>query len=150
MQLLSQLRKFAVPLVLSAVAVAAQAQGTIKIGEISSYKVSPAYLDHYKRGWQMAQDEINAAGGVLGRKIEVVSRDDNGNPGDAVRVAEELYSRDGIRIYFGGFLSNIAVALSDFAKNRQVFYLFGEPATAARLASIGLIVAGIVGLKLVT
>ena len=39
---------------------------------------------------ELAQDEVNAAGGVLGRKIEIVSRDDNGTPGDAVRVAEEL------------------------------------------------------------
>lgn len=114
---------------LAAAGFAAHAQQTIKIGEISSYKVSPAYLDHYKRGWQMAQEEINASGGVLGKKIEVVSRDDNGNPGDAVRVAEELYARDGIRVYFGGFLSNIAVALADFAKNRQVFFLLGEPGT---------------------
>jgi len=116
-------------IVFAAAATLSQAQETIKIGEISSYKVSPAYLDHYKRGWQMAQDELNAAGGVLGKKIEVISRDDNGNPGDAVRVAEELYAREGIRIYFGGFLSNIAVALADFAKNRQVFFLLGEPGT---------------------
>jgi branched-chain amino acid transport system substrate-binding protein len=114
---------------LAAASFVATAQQTIKIGEINSYKVSPAFLDHYKRGWQMAQDEVNAAGGVLGKKIEVISRDDNGNPGDAVRVAEELYAREGIKIYFGGFLSNIAVALADFAKNRQVFFLLGEPGT---------------------
>lgn len=108
---------------------ACHAQGVIKVGEVNSYKVTPSYLDHYRRGWQMALDEINGAGGVLGRKIEVISRDDNGNPGDAVRMAEELYSREGVRVYFGGFLSNLAVALADFAKNRQVFYLLGEPGT---------------------
>jgi branched-chain amino acid transport system substrate-binding protein len=129
MTIISTLGRFLVPIALSAIAIGAQAQGTVKIGEISSYKVSPAYLDHYKRGWQMAMEEINAAGGIGGQKIEVVSRDDNGNPGDAVRVAEELYSREGVRLYFGGFLSNVAVALADFAKNRQVFYLFGEPGT---------------------
>lgn len=112
-----------------AVAGACHAQGVIKIGEVNSYKVTPSYLDHYKRGWQLALDEINGSGGVLGRKLEVISRDDNGNPGDAVRVAEELYSREGVRLYFGGFLSNVAVALADFAKNRQVLYLFGEPGT---------------------
>ena len=42
------------------------------------------------KGWELAVEEVNAAGGVLGRKLEVWSRDDNGNPGDAVRVAEEL------------------------------------------------------------
>ncbi len=62
------------------------AQEPIKIGEINSYKVFPAFLEPYKKGMELAVDEVNAAGGVLGRKIEVVSRDDNGNPGDAVRV----------------------------------------------------------------
>ena len=50
----------------------------------------PAFLDPYRKGWQLALQEINRDGGVLGRKLEVVSRDDGGNPGSAVRVAEEL------------------------------------------------------------
>ena len=70
------------------------AQDTIKIGEINSYKAQPAFLEPYKKGWELAVEEINAAGGVLGKKLEVISRDDNGNPGDAVRVAEELVSRE--------------------------------------------------------
>ena len=44
----------------------------------------------------MAVEEINAKGGVLGKKLEVVSRDDGANPGDAVRVAEELVTREGV------------------------------------------------------
>ena len=75
----------------------AQAQDTIKIGEINSYKAQPAFLEPYKKGWELAVEEVNAAGGVLGRKLEVISRDDNGNPGDAVRVAEELVSRENVR-----------------------------------------------------
>ena len=67
----------------------ASAQGTIKIGELNSYKAQPAFLEPYKRGWEMAIEEINAKGGVLGKKLEVVSRDDGANPGDAVRVANE-------------------------------------------------------------
>ena len=55
---------------------AAHAQGTIKIGELNSYKSQPAFLDPYKKGWELAIEEINAKGGVLGRKLEVVSRDD--------------------------------------------------------------------------
>ena len=42
----------------------ASAQDTIKIGELNSYKGQPAFLEPYKRGWEMAVDEINAAGGV--------------------------------------------------------------------------------------
>ena len=72
----------------------ALAQGTIKLGELNSYKVFPAFLDPYKKGWELAVAEVNASGGVFGRKLEIVSRDDNGNPGDAVRVAEELLTHE--------------------------------------------------------
>ena len=69
------------------------AQETIKIGELNSYKSQPAFLEPYKRGIDMAVEEINAKGGVLGKKIEIVQRDDGANPGEAVRVAEELVTR---------------------------------------------------------
>ena len=65
----------------------------IRLGELNSYKQFPAFLEPYRKGMELARDEINAAGGVLGRPIEIVSRDDTGTPGDAVRVAEELISR---------------------------------------------------------
>src|SRR5205823_6435654 len=80
-------------------------------------------------GWEMAIDEINAAGGVLGRKLEVISRDDGGNPGDAVRVAEELVSREGVAALAGTFLSHIGLAVTDFAKQKKVFFLAAEPLT---------------------
>ena len=72
----------------------AHAQGVIKIGELNSYKAQPAFLEPYKKGMELAVEEINAAGGVNGKKIELITRDDNANPGDAVRVAEELISRE--------------------------------------------------------
>ena len=67
---------------------------TIKLGEINEYKQFPAFLEPYRKGMDLAVDEINAAGGVLGKKLEIVSRDDNGVPGDAVRAAEELLTRE--------------------------------------------------------
>jgi len=107
----------------------AQAQGTIKIGEINSYKAQPAFLDPYKKGWELALEEVNAGGGVLGKKLEVISRDDNATPGDAVRVAEELVSREGVALIAGTFLSHIGLAVTDFAKQRKVFFLASEPLT---------------------
>ena len=112
-----------------ALGASAQAQGTIKIGEINSYKAQPAFLDPYKKGWELALEEVNAAGGVLGKKLEVISRDDNATPGDAVRVAEELVSREGVALITGTFLSNIGLAVTDFAKQRKVFFLAAEPLT---------------------
>ena len=55
----------------------AHAQSTLKIGEINSYKAQAAFLDPYKKGMELAVEEINAAGGVDGRKIELITRDDN-------------------------------------------------------------------------
>src|SRR5690348_15730626 len=98
-----------------AAALPASAQDTIRIGELNSYKSQPAFLDPYKKGWEMAIDEINKAGGVLGKKLEIVSRDDGANPGDAVRVAEELATADGINILCGTFLSNVGLAVTEFA-----------------------------------
>jgi len=105
------------------------AQGVIKIGEVNSWKAQPAFLEPYKKGMELAVDEINAKGGVLGKKLELVIRDDNANPGDAVRVAEELVSREKIDILTGTFLSNTGLAVADFAKQKKFFFLAGEPLT---------------------
>jgi branched-chain amino acid transport system substrate-binding protein len=107
----------------------AAAQDTIKIGELNSYKSQPAFLEPYKRGWAMAVDEINAAGGVLGKKLEVVSRDDGGNPGDAVRAADELVTGEGLNILCGTFLSNVGLAVTEFAGKKKVFFLGAEALT---------------------
>ncbi|PYE78432.1 substrate-binding family protein [Xylophilus ampelinus] len=112
-----------------ALSAAAHAQGTIKIGEINSYKAQPAFLEPYKKGMELAVDEINAAGGVNGKKLELITRDDNANPGDAVRMAEELISREQVDVLTGSFLSNTGLALTDFAKQKKFFYLAGEPLT---------------------
>ena len=95
---------------LAAATVAANAIAQpIKVGELNSYKRFPAFLEPYKQGWQLALEEINAAGGINGRKLEVVSRDDGGNPGAAVRVADELISRDKVAMLMGEFASNIGL-----------------------------------------
>jgi branched-chain amino acid transport system substrate-binding protein len=107
----------------------AAAQQTIKIGELNSYKAFPAFLEPYKNGMAMAVDEINAKGGVLGKKLEVIMRDDGANPGEAVRVAAELVTSEGVHILAGSFLSNIGVAITNFAGQKKVFYLAGEPLT---------------------
>ena len=108
---------------------AAQAQNVIKIGEINSYKAQPAFLEPYKKGMELAVEEINNAGGVLGRKLELITRDDNANPGDAVRAAEELVSREKVDVLTGSFLSHIGLALTDFAKQKKLFFLASEPLT---------------------
>ena len=101
----------------------------IRIGELNSYKTFPAFLEPYKKGMDLAVAEINAAGGVLGRPLEIVVRDDNGNPGDAVRVAEELLAREKVAFLLGTFASNVGLAVADLAKQRKVVFLAAEPLT---------------------
>src|ERR1700716_2584484 len=102
---------------------------SIKIGELNSYKVFPAFLEPYKKGWELALEEINKSGGVLGRKIEVISRDDSGTTGDAVRVAEELITRENVSMLMGTFPSNIGLAVSNLAAQRKIVFVAAEPLT---------------------
>ena len=116
-------------LAVAAAFAATPAAAQIRNGELNSYKSQPAFLEPYRKGWELALEEINASGGLLGQKVEVISRDDNANPGDAVRVAEELVSRERAVVVFGTFLSNIGLAVTDFAKQRKVLFVAAEPLT---------------------
>lgn len=117
---------------LGGMATSAMAQsGEIKIGEINSYSLLPAFTEPYRKGWQLAVEEINAAGGVNGKKLVVISKDDGGKPADAQTAANELVSKEGVVMLTGTFLSNIGLAVSDFAKQKKVFFLAAEPLTDA-------------------
>ncbi len=106
----------------------ALAQDPIVVGEINSYTRMAAFTDPYKKGWELALEEINEAGGVRdGRPIEVIWRDDAASPGDAIKIAEELVSREDVALIFGTFLSNVGLAVADFAAQRQVLFIASEP-----------------------
>ena len=112
-------------------ATAALAQAEIKIGEINSYSALPSFTEPYRKGWQLAVEEINAAGGINGKKLVVISKDDGGKPADAVTAANELVASENVAMITGTFFSNIGLAVSDYAKQKQVFFLAGEPLTDA-------------------
>ncbi|WP_019938496.1 ABC transporter substrate-binding protein [Bordetella sp. FB-8] len=111
----------------NAVKSAKPAQPPILIGDINSYKLRPDLLDPYRKGWQMALDEINRHGGVLGRKLRVISSDDGGTAHGAVAAAQKLADRDHVTLFFGGFNSDAGLALSDYAGINQDFYLATFP-----------------------
>jgi branched-chain amino acid transport system substrate-binding protein len=101
----------------------ARADGVIKIGDINSYKAMAANMGPYRKAVDLAVEQINSAGGVLGKKIEIVSRDDGANPGDAVRMADELLLNERVDLISGTILSHIGVAITDYAKQHKVFFL---------------------------
>jgi branched-chain amino acid transport system substrate-binding protein len=77
----------------------------------------------------MAVEEINAAGGVLGKKIEVIARDDGGKPDAAERHATELVQNEKVSLLAGTFLSHIGLAVSSYAKRNKVLFVAAEPLT---------------------
>jgi branched-chain amino acid transport system substrate-binding protein len=103
----------------------------IRVGDINSYTALPAFTLPYRNGWTMALEEINSEGGVLGRKLEVVSYDDDGKPATAVDRAQQLVSQDHVVMLVGGFFSNIGLALASFAKQNKIVFLAAEPLSDA-------------------
>lgn len=105
----------------------AKAEDSIKIGEINHYKRLAAFANPYKKGVEMALEEINADGGVLGKKLEFIFRDDQGKPGEAVKIADELITREGAVMIAGSIFSHVGLALSSYAAEKKVVYLAAEP-----------------------
>ena len=113
--------------------VRAQTFGTqpIRVGEINSYSNQPEFTEPYRRGWQMALARVNDLGGVNGRKLEFISRDDAGQPENAVRLAAELVNDQKVDLLAGGYLSNVGLAISAYALQNKKLYVAGEPLTDA-------------------
>lgn len=90
----------------------AQSKEPVKIGLAAAVSGgSAASGEAIKRGLQIAMDEINAKGGVLGgRKLELVIRDDEGNPAKGVTIARELVEREKAVAIFGGLHTTVALA----------------------------------------
>ena len=103
----------------------------VRIGEINSYARAPAYAVPYRNGWQLALDEINAAGGVNGRPLEVLSRDDGGERKQAVLLAQNLILRDHVDILIGTSLSDIGLAVSNVASQNRKVFIAGSPLSDA-------------------
>ncbi len=100
---------------------------TIKIGEINHYKRMASFTAPYKNGIELALGEINGAGGVLGKPLEFIYRDDQGKPGEAIKIAEELMTRNGAVMLTGTIFSHVGLAISSFAAEKKYLYLAAEP-----------------------
>ncbi|MBC7799123.1 MAG: ABC transporter substrate-binding protein [Gemmatimonadaceae bacterium] len=108
----------------------AQGAAPIRVGEINSYTAQPAFTLPYRNGMELAVDVVNRTG-VLGRKIELLVRDDAGKPQDAIRLAGELVGDQKVDLLAGGFLSNVGLALGDYALQNKKLFIAGEPLTDA-------------------
>ena len=115
-----------------AVAPPTSAQAPIKIGENNSFSgIGAPFTGPYRAAVEMAVEEVNAKGGVLGRKVEVLFRDDKGQPAEAVKHAQELVASDKVALISGTFLSNVGLAVSDWSKQNKTLFVAAEPLTEA-------------------
>jgi branched-chain amino acid transport system substrate-binding protein len=74
-------------------------------------------------------DHINASGGALGRKLEVIHRDDNLSATDALRQANQLVNDGKVDLLAGTFASPIGMAVGNFAQQNKVLFVATEPLT---------------------
>jgi len=114
-----------------------RADDTITIGEINTYSKLTSFTFPYRNGWQLALEEINDSGGIRGKNLKVISRDDAGKPGNAVTIAEELIRKNRVVLIMGSFYSHVGLALTDFARHNQVLYVAAEPLSDALVWSKG-------------
>ena len=122
----------AAALVFTLAAGPAAAQAPIKVGDINSYSgIGAPFTGPYRAGVEMAVEEINAKGGVIGRRLEVLFRDDKGQPAEAVKHAQELVAGEKVSLISGTFLSNVGLAVSDWAKQNKTLFVAAEPLTEA-------------------
>jgi branched-chain amino acid transport system substrate-binding protein len=113
--------------------VPAQAEKPIKIGFIHSLSggVGQVYGVPDLAGVKIAVEEINAAGGILGRKLEVISRDDKLKPEVGVREAKDLILNEKVDWIQGTVSSAVALAISSYCKAEKVIFLVSVSQSAA-------------------
>lgn len=114
---------------LSLSALPAQAAAPIKIGGIGPYNGKAFFMQPADNGMTLAVNEINAAGGVLGRPLEILRRDSKMEPGEAVRLAEELRTRDHADVLIEVDSSSAVLAVGEWAqKNKMPLVIAGAEA----------------------
>ncbi|MBI5569615.1 MAG: ABC transporter substrate-binding protein [Desulfomonile tiedjei] len=97
------------------------AEGPIKVGIVLPLTGEQAQFGEIERNsFQMAVEEINKAGGVNGRTIELLIEDDTGKPDVGRSAVEKLISRDQVPVLTGGYSSSVAYAICAVAQQRQV------------------------------
>src|SRR5678815_3859191 len=119
---------------LLAPALPAFAQDTIKIGLVTALSGQSARAgEAITRGMQVAIDEVNAKGGVLGRKLELIRRDDEATPAKGVIAARELLFKEKVAVLFGGLDTPVSLAIVPIVnENKMVFvgpWAAGTPIT---------------------
>jgi branched-chain amino acid transport system substrate-binding protein len=105
-------------------ALPASAQEKIKLGLVAAMSGQSAKSgEAIVRGLTIAADEINAKGGLLGKRIELIVRDDESNPAKGAVAARELVQREQVAALFGGLDTPVSIAIVPFANSAKVPFM---------------------------
>lgn len=106
------------------VSAAMAADGTVKLGLVAAMSGQSAKSgEAIVRGLSIAIDEINAKGGLLGKKVELVVRDDESNPAKGIVAARELAQREQVAVIFGGLDTPVSMAIVPFANQAKIPFI---------------------------
>ena len=131
--LLAVLFAFILPWSISANGSKDSDNATIKVGGIYPLSGSVAvYGVEARNGVELAVAEINAAGGINGKQVELIAEDDEGNPEKTVNAYKKLTTKDGVKFIIGSLTSGCTQAITSFAQAQKVLLV----APAATMASI--------------
>lgn len=127
-------RALALPLALAAVAGCSR---NVRVGAIvSSTGAAAMYGERVRKGIDLALQDINASGGVNGRTLEVVYRDDATNPQVGLQMARELVHHEGVRVLIGAVSSAVTLEIAPFCEKEKVL-LISPTASAQQLTQSG-------------
>ena len=100
------------------------ADDEVRLGVISPASGNYADLGSAeRRGITMAVEEVNAAGGVLGKQVRMIVEDTETNPAAGARKAQKLIERDKVHFMLGAVSSSVAIAISEVAQRGNTIYL---------------------------
>jgi branched-chain amino acid transport system substrate-binding protein len=100
--------------------------GAIKIGIPAPLSQGSAeYGEFMRQGATLAADEINANGGINGRKLELVFEDSQGQPAEATNAAERLLVRDQVNVITDAFNSSATLAVAEVAQRENAPMVVG-------------------------
>lgn len=109
----------------------------IKIGGIFPLSGDVAvYGIEARNGIEMAISEINAAGGISGKQVVLISEDDEGNPEKTVNAYKKLTTKDNVKLIIGSLTSGCTQAITSFAQTQKVL-MIAPAATAPAITDAG-------------
>ena len=106
----------------------ASAKDTFKVGALVPITGTQAVMaEDLATGFKLAVEEINAAGGVLGKPIEVIIEDTETRPAPGMDAARKLIDVDQVKVIAGGFSSGVSLPIAKYAQSKGVLFVLGAP-----------------------